>query len=363
MKPIITSILIISTVACNQSQPKQQESITSTAGNADSVKTFLLHQDTVTKDISLPGELVANEVVQVRAKVQGYIRKLSVDIGARVTKGQVLALVDAPEIKSRLSELNEKVKGTHARYQSSKDYFDRIDSASKGQGVIAQSEWQRTKNQMLADSAEYSAAVFAASSYKQIGDYLAIVAPYNGVITKRNIVIGSFVGTPNEKPLFELEDNSLLRLRVGVPEIYTNAILLDNSGTVTTRSLPDKKFKASLARKAGSIDNDTRSEIWEFEISNTTAELKPGSYADVKLKFTRPRPSFVVPVSAVVSTLEKRFVIKVAAGNTQWIDVRTGFNMGDRTEIFGDLLTGDTIVTKGNEELKAGKKVIVQVSK
>lgn len=325
---------------------------------ADSVVVFVLKTDTVKKDLSLPGELKPNENALIRSKVQGYIRKVNVDIGSKVSKGQVLAFIDAPEINSRVQEINAKVKAAQARYQSSKDYYERINTASKADGVIAASELQRTRDQMVADEAEFRAAQYAAASNLQVGKYLAVTAPYSGVITKRNIDPGSFVGNPNEQPLFELEDNSLLRLRIAVPEAYTGAELLGNSGDLTTRSFPDKKFKATLVRKAGSIDNASRSELWEFEVPNPARELKAGSYADVKLHLLRSRPALVVPSSAIVTTLERKFVIKVFNNTTQWTDVRTGFNLGDKQEIFGDLQPGDTIVLKGNEELKPDTKVI-----
>jgi RND family efflux transporter MFP subunit len=329
----------------------------------DTVKAFILAMDSAQKTIVLPGDLLPDENVQIRAKVQGYISTIKVDIGSKVTKGQVLALIDAPELNTRVQELNAKEKAAQSRYLASKDYYERISTASKSDGVIAASELERTKNQLQADEAEYKAAQFAVSSNRQIGNYLAIVAPYNGVITKRNINVGSFVGSVGEKPLFEIENNKLLRLRVAVPEVYTNAVLIDNSGDLTTRAFPDKKFKAKLVRKSGSIDNDTRSELWEFEIPNNTGELKGGSYADVKLHFLRTQSSFVLPTSAVVTTLEKKFVIKLSNNTTQWVDVRSGFNMGDKQEIFGDVKTGDTLVLKGNEELKQGRKVAVAFSK
>ncbi|MFX4377308.1 hypothetical protein ABTA44_19865, partial [Acinetobacter baumannii] len=87
---------------------------------------------------------------------------------------------------------------------------------------------------------------------------------------------------------------------------------IDKTAELTTRSLPDKKFKATLVRTAGTIDNATRSEQWEFEIPNHKHELKAGSYADVKLKFSRSGLSVIVPVSAVVTSLEKKFVIKIS---------------------------------------------------
>ncbi len=347
--------------SCNQNESttaaKKQETKT------DTVKAFVLAMDSAQKTIVLPGDLLPNENVQIRAKVQGYISKIKVDIGSKVSKGQVLALIDAPELNTRVQELNAKERAAQSRYQSSKDYYERIGTASKSDGVIAISELERTKNQMQADEAEYKAAQFASSSNRQIGNYLAIVAPYSGIITKRNINVGSFVGSTNEKPLFEIEDDKLLRLRVAIPEVYTNAVLVDNSGDLTTRSFPDKKFKAKLVRKSGSIDNDTRSELWEFEIPNTKGELKAGSYADVKLHFLRTQQSLVVPTSAVVTTLEKKFVIKVSNNTMQWIDARAGFNMGDKQELFGELKVGDTLVLKGNEELKAGTKVAIKLSK
>lgn len=361
-KYLIAIALFLSlVVACNQNASTKK--IDKAETKTDTVNVFLLVKDTAQKTISLPGDLLPKENAQIRAKVQGYISSLKVDIGSKVSKGQVLALIDAPEIAAKIQELNAKESAALSRFQSSKDYYDRLATASKNNGVIALSELEKSKNQMLADEQEYKASQFSVSSYKQIGNYLAIIAPYSGIITKRNIYIGSFVGNTNEKPLFEIQDNSTLRLRVSVPEIYTNAELKDNTVELTTRSLPEKKYMAKLVRKSGSIDNETRSEIWEFEIPNPTGELKAGSYADVKLHFIRNSLSFVVPVSAIVTTLEKRFVIKVHKNIIQWIDVRPGFNMNDRQEIFGELNAGDTIVTNANEELKSDKKVFIKIVK
>lgn len=358
---ILTAIGIFLIVAsCNEDKPKNAE--IKSQPKTDTVRVFTLKTDSAQKTVLLPGELMPFENVLIRAKVQGYISSVKVDIGSRVHKGQVLALIDAPEINTRVQELRAKEKAAESRYQSSKDYYDRINTASQSDGVIAASELEKTKNQMLADEAEFRAAQSAVSSNKQIGNYLAIVAPYSGIVTRRNINVGSFVGAANENPLFEIQDNKVLRLRVAVPEIYSNAELSHNTGELTTRSLPDKKFMAKLVRKSGSIDNNSRSEIWEFEIPNPAGELKAGSYADVKLHFNRKTQTMLVPVSSVVTTLEKRFIIKVSGNTTQWIDVRPGFNLGEKQEVFGDIVPGDTIVLRGNEELKAGTKVITKIA-
>ena len=359
MRIIIPISLLVIFVSCNQ-HDAGNNLVKNDAAKTDSAKVFVLTLDSAKKLLSLPAELLPYENVQIRAKVPGYIRKMNVDIGSVVRKGQVLALIDAPEINTRVQELNEKARAAKSRYQSSKDYFDRINIASQTDGVIAAKELQQVKNQMLADSSELNAAGFAASSYRQVGGYLAIIAPYNGIITKRNIEMGSFVGNAGEKPLFELQNNNKLRLRVPVPEMYTGTLLMNNACELTTRSYPDKKFKAQLVRKAGSIDNETRTEVWEFEVPNNGLELKAGSYADVKLNFLRSSKSLSVPVSAIVTTLERKFVIKVSGNKTQWIDVRAGFNMGDKQEVFGELKQGDTLVVKPTEELKPGTTVALK---
>src|SRR5215216_5354537 len=242
MKNSSTILLLLPIIfaACNENKP----AVTTKTDEPkiDSVNVFILNKDSAQRTLSIPGDLLPNDAVEIRAKVPGYIRKLNVDIGSIVKKGQVLALIDAPEIASRLQELNAKVGAANAHYRSSKDYYERISTASKSDGVIAPSELERTKNQMMADKAEYDANRHAASSYKKIGNYLAIIAPFNGVITKRNIDPGSFVGNANDSPLFLLEDDSKLRLRVPIPEVYSGATLLGNSADLITRSLPDQKF-------------------------------------------------------------------------------------------------------------------------
>lgn len=352
-------LLAIGLAGCGPADRSAGPAVSPGGGSSsDSVKVVLLAEDTAQKVVSLPGELLPYEQVLIRAKVSGYIRKLNVDIGSLVDKGQVLALVDAPEVGTRVEEMSARVKAAQSKFAASKDYYDRISEASKADGVVAASELQKVQQQMLADSADFSAARLAAASYREIGSYLAIVAPVSGVITKRNIVVGSFVGNTGDQPLFELENSRELRLQVPVPEVYTSAVLAGAAGELTTRAMPERKFAARLVRKAGRIDGQTRSEVWEFEIPNGDGMLKAGSYADVKLRFVRSRPSLVAPLSAVATTLERRFVIRVRGGVTQWVDVRPGFNMGDRMEIFGDLKPGDTLVSKATEELKTGTKVI-----
>ncbi len=329
----------------------------------DTVKVFSLKKGKVEKQVSLPGELLPFERVDIHPKITGYIKQLKVDIGSIVKKGQILALIDAPEIQSKYGEASGKLQSSKAKYESSLDTYSRILEASKAKGVISASELQRTRNQMLADSADYQAAKFASSSSRQIGDYLAITAPFDGIITQRNVNEGTYVGVANEKPILVIEDNSRLRLRVAVPEALTGVSIKDNKVRFSTKANPNQLSTASFVRKAGSIDASTRTEVWEFEVTNDHNSIKPGALANVSLNIYRDQDSFIVPFSAVVTTLERKFIIKVTNDSTRWIDVLQGLNLSDRTEVFGNLHTGDTLVIKGNEELKAKQRVVVKFDK
>ena len=356
-------ILAFAILLSSCGKPHANQSPTSEAKKIDTLKVLSLKKGKVERQTSLPGELLAFEHVEIHPKINGYIKQLKVDIGSTVRKGQVLAIIDAPEIQSRLGEANGKLQASKAKFQTSLDTYDRIKDAARTEGVVSPNELQKARNQMLTDSADYSAARFSAASFQQVGNYLAITAPFNGIITQRNVNEGAYVGSPNEKPILVVEDNSKLRLRVAVPEAMTGVLLKDNQVKFSAKSNPNQLFDAVLMRKAGSIDAATRTEIWEFEAKNEKNLLKPGSFTNVIMNIYRGEDSYLVPFSAVVTTLEKKFVIKVSKDSTHWIDVSQGLNLPDKTEIFGNLKEGDTLVIKGNEELKAKERVAVKFDK
>jgi membrane fusion protein (multidrug efflux system) len=361
MKVIFLAVLPLMIIsACNDDPQKM---VAGDSKKQDTLKAFLLKAATVEKITSLPGELLPYEVVEIHPKIPGYIKELKVDIGSDVKKGQVLGVIEAPEIESRLAESGSRMQAAKAKYNGSKDTYDRILIASKSDGVIAANELERAKNQMLTDSADYAAASYSARSSKQIGNYLVIVAPFSGTITERNVHEGAYVGTPNEKPMLVLENNSKLRLRVPFPEALSSVSLKNHSIHFSTRSSPNQLYEGKLSRRSGSIDAGTRTEIWEFEINNNSHALKPGGFADVKLDVSRSQPSFSVPFSAVTTTLEKKFITRVRSQVVEWVEVSNGMSQPDAQEVFGKLNEGDTILLKGNEELKPGTRVVVKLSR
>lgn len=329
----------------------------------DSSLVFILQKQEVNKTFSFPSELTALERAEIFAKVSGYIKSIKVDIGDVVRQGQVLAIIEAPEMASNYAQASADVQYTNSKYISSTDAFKRIENAAKVSGTVATGELERLRNQMLADKAAVDAAKAKQNAFAQLKSYLTIYAPFSGTIVQRNADAGTLVGTTNTKPILVLENNSSLRLRVPVQEAYSTAIPDSSFISFTVDAQPEKKYYAKLSRKAGAISKDNRTETWEFIFGNSKHELKSGMYANATLKLGRTGSSFVVAPAAIATTLEKRFVIRLKDGKAEWIDVRNGMNTGDKIEIFGTLNEGDTLLIKSTDEIKEGTKLIAKVKK
>ncbi len=338
---------------CKQESKEQPKKVAA----PDSVIVFVLQKQKINKQLSFPSELSSYERADISAKVNGYIKDVKVDIGDRVQKGQVLANIEAPELLSNYAQATSEVQAARSRYKGELDAFQRIANAAKVSGTIATGELEKSRNQMMADSALLQAAQSKMEMYARLKDYLVIRSPFNGTITQRNADAGALVGTTSAKPILTVENTSLLRLRVPVEEAYTSALPDSSAISFTVDAQPDKTYKAKLSRKTGAINKDNRTETWEFIFSNDKGELKPGMYANAIIKLGRPTPSFAVAPSAVATTLEKKFIIRLKNGKSEWVDVRSGINANDKIEIFGNLTEGDTLLQKATDEIKAGTKL------
>lgn len=327
----------------------------------ESKSAFILKKQAVSNTIDLPAELLPYESSEIHAKVEGYVQRVLVDIGDRVKKGQVLIQLEAPEVNARSTQALAGYQEVAARYESSRDRYTRILNASKEVGAISESELVSAKNQFLADSSAWLSAKANSQASGQLQNYLSIRAPFDGIITRRNVDVGDFVGAAAPTGLLTVENPGKIRVRLHVPESYVGSLPEGDTLNFSTEAILNKSFAAKLSRKSGSIDRDTRTELWEYEYDNKAGEIKSGMYATAKLQLNRKENSFKVPNSAVTTSMEKKFVIRLRNGKAEWIDVREGIAMSDGREIFGDLQEGDTLLVRGTEEIKAGTDVKVKV--
>jgi membrane fusion protein (multidrug efflux system) len=345
--------------ACSETKPDTPAA--APAAGVDTVRAFILKAEAVTKSLNLPAELLPAERVQLYAKVPGYVRRMAVDIGSRVRRGQLLATLEAPELTARVAEAEAGVQEALVAVQNSQDAYRRLARAGQGTGAISGREIEQARNRLRADSAAWQARRGVLRSVRQQQAYLTLTAPFAGVVTKRNADPGALVGSTSA-PLLELENTRRLRLRVAVPEGLTGSQLPGQTVQFTVTSLPDKTFPGTLVRKSETIDPKTRTELWEFAVDNAAGELKSGLFANATLGLTRGGASLLVPPSAVVTSLERKFVIRVKNGRTEWVDVTTGLGVGAQIEVFGPLAMGDTLVRMGTEELSAERRVVPAVN-
>lgn len=350
---MIFSLAVLSLSACKKEADKQQAE----KPKQDSTAVFILKKESFDKQTSFPGELIPLERAEVTAKIAGYVKSIKVDIGDRVQKGQVLVTLDAPEMISNYAQINSDLQSAKSKYLGSQDAYKRIVHAARVEGTVALGEMERFKTQMAGDSAAYESAKSKLNAAGQLNDYLMIRAPYSGIITQRNVDPGTLVGPGNAKPMLVIENNSSLRLRLPIPEAYTASNPENALVSFAVDAYPGRLFEAKLSRKSGALNLTNRTETWEFIYPNKGNQLKSGMFANASIKFTRPAPTFFVPASAVVTNLERRFVIRLKDRKTQWVDVRSGIGVNDRTEIFGELTEGDTLIFRGTDEIKAGTVV------
>ncbi|WP_440133551.1 efflux RND transporter periplasmic adaptor subunit [Chitinophaga sancti] len=362
MRLVVFFSLSVLLAACGGSKEQQ-------AGNAntaqDTVPVFLLEQDTLKKMVELPAELVPYENAELFAKVQGFVKEMKVDLGDHVRKGQLLAIIEAPEINSRFAESEAALQSAKAKWTAGKDIYERLYRASQAKtpGIVAPVDLERSRSQMMADSATYAAAEKQSQAYKAVSGYLYIKSPFDGVITARKADPGALVGT--NAMLLTVQNNRILRLRAAVPEMYISAATTSKNMAFRVDAYPTQQFKAALTRKSETIDPVTRTELWEFQVDNSSHELKAGGFAYVKIEITRIHPSYIVPASAIATTQEKKFVIRLRDGHLEWIDVRQGIINDKGVELFGDLQKDDTLLLKATDERKPGTSVygkLVQTS-
>lgn len=351
------AFFLLAAILLSCSQKKETSSKVASSEQADSIKVFALKKDSVSKVLKLPAELHPWERAEIYAKVEGYVKELKVDIGDRVRKNDILLILDAPEVAANYAKASADLQAARAKYHTSRDTYKRYLIASKEKGAISDNEMERTRNQMLTDSANYVSAQSGAGAYKQLNNYLVIRSAFDGIVTQRNVDPGTLVGK-SPKPILVVENISKLKLHVSVPEAYTTAIPATESVQFTVDAQPSKKYRGNLSRKSNQIDQNTRTELWEFEVPNINQELKSGMYGSVNLTVFRNGESFVAPYSAVVTNQERAFVIRVTDNHTEWVDVRTGINMKDNVEIFGDLNEGDQIILRANDEIKPKMNVV-----
>ncbi len=342
------------------------------------VNTVLITSHPLNATISLPGELQPYEVVAVYPKVTGFVQWIGVDRGSRVHAGELLAKLVAPELTSQRVETQAKLQSAESRHveaqaktAADEATYQRLLVAAATPGVISENELQIAQETAVGDRARQLAlqqAVDAAratlKSVEEIAGYLRIVAPFDGVVTARNIHPGALVGpgAGSQVAMLNISQISHLRLVVAVPEVSVAYISPGAQVAFTVDTYPNETFHGKIARLAESVDVKTRTMPVELDVENASGRLNPGMYPQVLWPERHLQPTLFVPASSVVHSMEDTFVIRVQDGRTEWVPVKLGAPSGEETEVFGNLTAGQQVALRGTEELRPKTLVVSKLA-
>jgi RND family efflux transporter MFP subunit len=326
--------------------------------------------------LDIPGELKAYQEVAIHPRVTAFVQSIRVDRGSRVRAGEVLAVLEAPELEAERSEAQSKLQGAQAqlgvaqsRADAEASTYDKLETAASTPGVVAGNDLvharkavEAAEGQVAAARDNVEAARQALNSVIEMKKYLRITAPFAGVITERNVHPGALVGPGGStaEPIVRLVDDTRLRLVVPVPEAYSVAVEPGTEITFAVSSYPGQSFTGRVARIARAIDVGTRTMAVEIDVVNDDGRLSPGAFCRVRWPVRRTGSSLWVPSRSVASTTDRTFVVRVRDGKTEWVDVETGLGSGTLVEVFGALEPGDQVAARGTDEIAPDTAVLTR---
>ena len=337
-------LLVLLAPACDRSSAEPQAA--AAPAGPPQVEVAPVASETLHLTVSLPGELTPYETVAIYPRVTGFVEQIPVDRGSVVRKGALLARLSAPELAAQRAEAESKTAGVAST-------LERLRAASSTPGVVAGHDIELAEATVNAEKARVS-------SLKSLESYLVIRAPFDGVITERNVHPGALVGPPSgggATPMLRIEQVGRLRLTVAVPENDVGAVAENAPAEFAVQAWLGKKFSAPVRRVAHAVDPKTRTMPVELDVENRDGKLASGMYAQVRWPVARSAPSLMVPATAVVQTTERTFVDVVRDGVLEQVPVRRGAVVGDRAEVIGQLSPGDLVLKRGSEELQNGALV------
>ena len=325
----------------------------------------------VSRTVDLPGECLPFLTVSLHARVAGYVNRVLVDRGSMVKHGDLLIELSAPEMTAQLAEGQSKVQAAEAerlqaeaQLAAAQSTYERMKKAAETPGAIAGNELVQTEKQMDAAKALLNsrqqairAAESAVRALTDLQAYLKIAAPFDGVVTERQVHPGALVGPGNDVPLLVVQQVSHLRVVVPVPEEDVSGITSGSIVPFQVPAYPERSYSGRIARISHSLDQKTRTMAVELDVMNRDGSLAPGMYPTVKWPVRRSRPALLVPRTSVVTTTERTFVVRNHSGQAEWVDVKKGVAAGDLVEVIGNLKPGDMVVRRATDEMRDGTPI------
>ncbi|HTR01789.1 MAG TPA: efflux RND transporter periplasmic adaptor subunit [Thermoanaerobaculia bacterium] len=333
------------------------------AESARPVSVALARQTPLQTTLTLSGEFKPFQEVDLHAKVAGYIKTISVDVGDRVKVGQVLAVLEIPELVAQLQEADAALDRSRSAHDAAHSAYARLKEVSETRpGLIAAQELEDAFARDKQAEAQMAQASATLRQVTAMSDYTRITAPFSGVIVKRYADTGALIqaGTSSNTqamPVVRLAEDDRLRLVLPVPESAVSRIHVGTTVRVRVPAL-DRSLEGRVARLSDDLDRQTRTMETEIDVANPDASLVAGMYAETVLVLSRKEASLTVPIQAVSRNGAEATVLVVSPQDrVESRTVKIGLEGSRRLEILGGLADGDRVVIGGRGQLRAGDAV------
>jgi len=314
------------------------------------------------REITLPAEFRPYTEVDLHAKVSGYVKEMKVDIGDRVKAGQLLAVLEVPELREELDHALAAHRRAQAEYRDAHLAYTRLVAVNQDHpNLIAQQDLDTAEARDATAAGTVAASKADVDKDQTLVAYTRLTAPFAGVITKRYADPGSLIqaGTTSNTqamPLVRVSDNTLLRLDFPVSVDYVPGIRLGAPVSVRVDSLGGRTFEGKIARFSDKVDDSTRTMVVEMELPNPSLELVPGMYATVMLKVDHRPHALAIPIEAVPAGGTSVLLVN-GSHEVEERAVKLGIETSARYEVLVGLEEGDLVMIGNPAQLAAGQQV------
>src|SRR5438128_4109720 len=318
------------------------------------------------EEIILPGNVQPFISSPIYARTNGYLRKWYFDIGAHVKKGQLLAVIETPEVDQQLQQARSNLLTAQANLELAAITKTRYQSLLT-KNAVSQQDVDNAVGTYNANKAIVEADKATVQQYTALVSFEKIYAPFDGVITARNTDIGDLINSGSSSTpktdLFHIAQPGKLRVYVNVPEEYSQGIKVGMTADLSLAEFPGRTFQGTLVRTAEAINMTTRTLLIEIEVDNPKSTLLTGSYAEVHLKVPTQKSTFLLPVNTLLFRSEGLRVGVVQDGKVVLAAVTPGHDFGNQIEIVAGLKTCDQVIVNPPDSLVSGQQVqIVQAT-
>ena len=332
------------------------------AGTAERAKQYV--KTTVPKasgtgqTLALPGTLQGFVQSPIAARASGYLRRWYKDIGSRVEKGELLAEIETPEIDQQLSQALAARQQAASSLALAKSTVERWEALRK-KDAVSQQELDERRSGDVQARANLAAADANVERLRQMEGFKRVVAPFAGVITRRNVDVGDLIDAGSGRILFLLAQTDPLRVYVNVPQSYAQLVKAGQEVAVTQGELAGETFRGKVARTSASIDASTRTMQVEIALPNRDGKLLPGAYVQVSLPLQSSQ-AMAIPTNTLMFRGEgMRVAIVDASGRIRLAPVRIGRNYGETVEVLDGVTATDQLVLNPPDSLNEGDQVAI----